>query len=108
MEFSMFMRNDWKLLLLLLHDATESVIFTNVLWYFVIVAFMLCYLESLILRLLSSMLIVLFFSICTFCTLLNECDKSETEIGAYKPLGFLSHLQYKCYLCEYVSILIFG
>ena len=27
--------------------------------------------------------------------LLNESDKSETEIGAYKPLGFLSHLQYK-------------
>ena len=35
------------------------------------------------------------FSICTLCTLLNEGDKSETEIGAYKPLGFLSHLQYK-------------
>ena len=33
MELSMFMRNDWKLLLLVLHDATESVIFTNVLWY---------------------------------------------------------------------------
>ena len=74
---------------------------------FVIVAFMLCYLESLILRLLSSMFIAL-FSICTLCTLLNEDDKSETEIWAYKPLGFLSHLQYKCYLCEYVSILIFG
>ena len=76
---------------------------------FVIVALMLCYLESLILRLLSSMFIVLFlFFICTLCTLLNKGDKSETEIGAYKPLGFLSHLQYKCYLCEYVSILIFG
>ena len=49
-----------------------------------------------------------FFSICTLCTLLNEDDKSETEIGAYKPLGFLSHLQYKCYLCENASILIFG
>ena len=73
---------------------------------FVIVAFMLCYLESLILRLLSSMFI--FFSICTLCTLLIEGDKTETEIGSYKPLGFLSHLQYKCYLCEYVSILIFG
>ena len=48
------------------------------------------------------------FSICTLCTLLNEGDKSETEIGAYKPLGFLTHLQYKCYLCEHVSILIFG
>ena len=36
-----------------------------------------------------------FFSICTLCTLLNEGDKSQTEIGAYKPLGFLSHLQYK-------------
>ena len=75
---------------------------------FVIAAFMLCHLESFILRLLSSMLIVLFFSICTLCTLLNEGDISETEIGAYIPLGFLSHLQYKCYLCEYVSILIFG
>ena len=51
---------------------------------------------------------VYFFSISTFCTLLNEGDKCETEIGAYKPLGFLSHLQYKCYLCEYVSMLIFG
>ena len=57
---------------------------------FVIVVFMLCYLESLTLRLLSSM-----FSIGTLCTLLNEGDRSETEIGAYKPLGFLSHLQYK-------------
>ena len=73
---------------------------------FVIVVFILCYLESLILRLLSSMFI--FFSICTLCTLLNEGDKSETEIGAYKPLGFLSHLQYKCYLCEHESILIFS
>ena len=65
---------------------------------FVIVAFMLCYLESLVLRLLSSMFIVLFFSICTLCTLLNEGDISETEIRAYRPLGFLSHLQYKCFI----------
>ena len=49
---------------------------------FVIVAFMLCYLEFLIFRLLSSMFIVCFFSICTLCTLLNEGEKSETEIGA--------------------------
>ena len=29
------------------------------------------------------------------CTLLNEDDKGEREIGAYKPVGFLPHLQYK-------------
>ena len=37
----------------------------------------------------------IFFSICILCTLLNEGDKSETEIGAYEPLGLLSYLQYK-------------
>ena len=56
---------------------------------FVIVAFILCYLESFIFKAFESI-----FSICTLCTLLNEGDKSETKIGAYKPLGFLSHLQH--------------
>ena len=60
---------------------------------FLIVAFMLLHLESLMaleFNILSS---------CPLCTLWNEGYKSETDV--YEPLGFLSHLQYKNVIWDY-------